>query len=246
MFLTNWFRFWFIFRVWFLRRCFWCFRSLIWNFYWNKWVWFTNNNRGWTRFSLTLLLMSLLDDTLYTVPIFNDISCVVDDTFTDLFSNKIMVSVSIICQKLVNTEENEVDAHVKLNGPQNGQSWARLDGPPHQSEQYESKWTLIRLKVNGLKVLKWTVENCESGRSKILKCENERSRIVEVDGLKIKLSWTVYIRICPSKLLKMNVVINHSWWYSPAVFKFSINIINKNGASIDFLWCDWFFLSFFA
>ena len=66
--------------------------------------------------------MSLLDDTFYTVPVFNDISCVVDDTFTDLFSNKIMVSVSIICQKLVNTEENEVDAHVKLNGPQNGQS----------------------------------------------------------------------------------------------------------------------------
>jgi len=51
--------------------------------------------------------MSLLDDTFYTVPIFNDISCVVDDTFTDLFSNKIMVSVTMIYQKLAKNEKKK-------------------------------------------------------------------------------------------------------------------------------------------
>ena len=51
--------------------------------------------------------MSLFDDTLYTVPIFNDIRCVVDDTYTDLFSNKIMVFLVKIIQNYPNFAQNE-------------------------------------------------------------------------------------------------------------------------------------------
>ena len=113
---------------------------------------------------MTLLLMSLLDDTLYTVPIFNDISCVVDDTFTDLFSNKIMVSVVKIAKHEIKTTVSERSLWTAARKvtilSQTGQSFA-------------SKWTVMgqsgqskSVKVDGSEMLKWAVQKYQSGSSK--------------------------------------------------------------------------------
>ena len=93
---------------------------------------------------MTLLLMSLLDDTLYTVPIFNDISCVVDDTFTDLFSNKIMVSVVKIAKHEIKTTKNLFTM-----------TQARIG----RFKRTESGRSHEKVKVGSSKVPEWTVQD---------------------------------------------------------------------------------------
>ena len=84
---------------------------------------------------------------------------------------------------------------------QSGRSWVEIDG--HSTKSGRSLEIILSIEVDGPKVSNWTVQKCQTGRSKSIKldgpkgsnwtvpkCQTGRSESLKLDGSNV-LKWTV-------------------------------------------------------